>query len=41
MAEQYFVKGQLNQMIFQNQQTQFSIASISVADTDLELDEEE
>ncbi|WP_411953519.1 ATP-dependent RecD-like DNA helicase [Alkalibacillus sp. S2W] len=41
MAEQYFVKGQLNQMIFQNQQTQFSIASISVADTDLELDEQE
>ncbi|MDQ0158716.1 SF1B family DNA helicase RecD2 [Alkalibacillus salilacus] len=41
MAEQYFVKGQLNQMIFQNQQTQFSIASISVEDTDLELDEQE
>ncbi|WP_017185313.1 ATP-dependent RecD-like DNA helicase [Alkalibacillus haloalkaliphilus] len=41
MSDQKYAKGQLNHMIFHNQQTQFSIASISVQDTDLELDEEE
>ncbi|MET3682503.1 exodeoxyribonuclease V alpha subunit [Alkalibacillus flavidus] len=41
MAEHYYAKGQLNQMIFQNQQTQFSIASISVVETDIDIDEKD
>ncbi|GAA0457162.1 SF1B family DNA helicase RecD2 [Alkalibacillus silvisoli] len=41
MADELYAKGQLNHMIFHNQETQFSIASVSVSDSNIELDEEE
>ncbi len=41
MTEQLYIKGQLNHMIFHNAEKQFSIASIKVEDTNMELDENE
>ncbi|WP_223154984.1 SF1B family DNA helicase RecD2 [Alkalibacillus aidingensis] len=41
MEERSFAKAQLNHMIFHNSEAQFSIASVSVYETDLDLDEEE
>ncbi|PKR79081.1 ATP-dependent RecD-like DNA helicase [Halalkalibacillus sediminis] len=41
MDEKSFVKGQLNHMIFHNSEEQFSIASVSVVETNETVEEEE
>lgn len=41
MTDQLYIKGQLNHMIFHNAEKQFSIASIKLDETNIDLKEDE